>query len=207
MDVSSGIPRHVSVRIVSKDNGYEKMRELLKAASKGAGVSVGVHAAEGAEQHGNAAARITTDSGGRHHLDGKFISKGKADALRAKANQQSSVTVLDIATFHEFGLGVPERPWLRAWYDQSGAENQERLRTAMKLVIKGSKTLEEALELVGLKMAGELQQAIASQSLGLQADSPETVKQKGSSTPLIDKGQFRQSITHLVRGSSKLSGV
>lgn len=191
----------MSVRIKQKDNGYEKMRERLRLAAKGSGVSVGVHASEGGGQHGDVASGITKDSAGRHHLNGKFISEKKATELKAKASKASHATVLDVAYWNEFGLGVPQRAFLRTWFEQADAQNRNLMRNAMKLVIRGGKTLDEALELVGLKLAGDLQKAIAGHSLGLQEDSPETVKRKGSSTPLIDSGQLRQSITHLMRGS------
>jgi hypothetical protein len=159
----------VSVRVKDKDNGYKKLRATLKDASKGGGVSVGVHADEGAEQH-------------------------KSDEPGA-----APVTVLDVAIWNEFGLGVPARPFLSNWYAQADSANREALRKAMRLVVTGKMTLQQALDLVGLKFAGGLQKAIAGQTLGLLANAPETIARKGSSTPLIKDGQLRQSITHLVR--------
>lgn len=156
----------MSVRVVSKDHGYAKMRANLKAAAKGGGVSVGVHAAEGAAQ-----------------------AKGSSEAEPA--------TVLDVAYYNEFGLGVPERSFLRAWVDENASVNADKLRKAMQLVVKGQKTLPEALALLGLSFQGGIQKNMA---VGIPPpNAPATVAKKGSSTPLVDTGQLRQSITFQVR--------
>lgn len=152
----------MSVRVTDKDNGYKKMRANLKRASKGGGVSVGIHAQEGAQQH-----------------------------------EGEPATVLDVAIWNEFGLGVPERSFIRAWVDENASENREKLRKAMAMVVRGQKTLEQALELIGLSFQGGVQKKIAA---GVPPpNAPETVARKGSSTPLINKGQMRQSVTYLVR--------
>lgn len=157
----------MSVKVRDTDHGYRKMRANLKQASKGGGVSVGIHAQEGAGEH------------------------------KSKEPDASPVTVLDVALWNEFGLGVPERSFLRAWVDENASQNREKLRKAMLLVVRGERTLEQALDLIGLSMQGGLQQKIAA---GVPPpNAPETVARKGSSTPLIDTGQLRQSVTFLVR--------
>ncbi len=156
----------MSVRVTDKDHGYRKMRENLKRASKGGGVSVGVHADEGA-------------------------------APEKSVTGSTPVTVLEVAIWNEFGLGVPERSFLRAWVDENASVNKEKLRKAMAMVVRGQKTLEQALELIGLSFQGGLQKKIAA---GVPpANALATIAKKGSSTPLIDTGQLRQSVTFKVR--------
>lgn len=152
----------MSFRLKDTDHGYKKMRENLKTASKGGGVSVGIHAQEGAQ----------SEEGG-------------------------AATVLDVALWNEFGLGVPERSFIRAWVDENASVNKEKLRKAMAMVVRGQKTLEQALELIGLNFQGGVQKKIAA---GVPPpNAPSTIAQKGSSTPLINKGQMRQSVTFQVR--------
>lgn len=150
-----------AAKIRDTDKGFQAFLERAREASKGAGVSVGVHAAEGAEA------------------------------------EEGGLTVLDVAIFNEFGLGVPERSFLRAWIDENTAVNTELLRRAAVMALKGGKTLPQALELLGMKFAGGIQSRIAQ---GISpANAPATIAKKGSSTPLIETGQLRQAITHLVR--------
>ncbi len=156
----------MTVRIKDADHGMRALLDRMREASKGAGISVGVHAQEGAQEH------------------------------KAKDGEVAPVTILDIALFNEFGLGVPERSFIRAWFDSASKENKEALERALKLVLKGGKTLPEALELVGLRFQGQIQKFIAA---GVPpANAPATVAQKGSSKPLIDTGQLRDSVTFKV---------
>lgn len=125
------------------------------------------------------------------------VHANEGDAQHKEPAGEKPVTVLDVAIWNEFGLGVPERSFLRAWVDENDSLNREKLRRAVQLVIRGEMTLERALELVGLSMVGGIQKEIAR---GIPPENAaETVKRKSSSTPLIDTGQLRQSITYLVK--------
>jgi len=106
-------------------------------------------------------------------------------------------SVAEIAAFHELGLGVPERSWLGGWVDENEAENKTALRQVGKDLIKGRiGSVEQGLERFGHAAVGGIQQRISDGIEPELADS--TVAQKGSSTPLIDKGTLRTSITHKV---------
>ena len=192
------------IRVQVRDHGFAKLLAAAKAASKGAGVSVGIHADQGAELHKQAADAVTHDENGRAHLNGKFISNDKVAELQKKRRGVAPVTIADIAYWNEFGLGVPERSFIRAWFDEASAENRAALKNALALVLRGEKTIEEALTLVGLRFVGKMQQRI---SKGVEPpNAASTIKAKGSSKPLIDTGQLRQSLTFLVTPSSKPRG-
>lgn len=118
--------------------------------------------------------------------------------LGAGAQHQDSegVTVGDIAAWAEFGLGQPKRSWLRDWIDTAGDEIQRRTSEELKAVIAGRRTRDQALARLGVWAVGRIQARIAA---GIAPENaPSTIAAKGSSTPLIDKGQFRSSITSKV---------
>jgi hypothetical protein len=104
------------------------------------------------------------------------------------------MTVSDLATIHEFGLGVPERSFLRAWFDSNRASIEVTLRAAHRQVLLGKLTPKRAGELIGLKFAGEVQKYIAEGHVQPPL-SEQTVKKKGSSVPLVDTGQLRAAIS------------
>lgn len=117
------------------------------------------------------------------------------------------VTVVDIAAIHEFGLGNnPERSWLRAWFDENQGEATAKLRSGMQNVIAGKISIETLGRALGLWAQTSMQARIAAGiSPGLAA---ETIARKESSTPLIDTGVFRSSITFVVEtGEMFDSGV
>lgn len=120
----------------------------------------------------------------------------EAKATHRTEDGEEAQTVGEIASQHELGLGVPERSWLRDWVDENRAQIQEDLRRAMRLVLLGRMTKEQAVSLLGVKYVGEIQARI---SAGIDpANAPSTIARKGSSTPLIDTGQFRSAITHVL---------
>jgi hypothetical protein len=115
---------------------------------------------------------------------------------KSKTGGTSVSTVIDVATIHEFGIGVPRRSFIADWADESITDSQRRLRKAANRINKKGADLEMELERFGLWAVGEIQKRI---SRGISPDiSEETKKRKGSNIPLIDTGQLRSSITHLV---------
>lgn len=102
-----------------------------------------------------------------------------------------------IAAVHEFGSEhVPERSFIRSTLTEK--DNYAKpLASVTKKVMKGELGAKEALELVGTKAKGDIQQKIA-KGVGPALD-PKTIKRKGSSKQLIDTGQLRQSIDYEVK--------
>lgn len=106
-------------------------------------------------------------------------------------------TVLDVATFHEFGLGVPERSFLRGWFDENEERARETLRKLMIAVLRGSRSKEQALDVFGLWLQSEIQKRITTNIPPPLAEA--TIKKKGSSVALVDTGQLRASVTFKVK--------
>lgn len=125
-----------------------------------------------------------------------------AEATAAKKGhdgQDEPVTLLDVATWMEFGTDdIPERSFLRAYFDEHEAEIHARLGRLTKQVVMGKLTKAQALEQIGLYVVGEIQKRIAA---GIEPENAaSTIARKGSSTPLVDTGQLRQGISYRVKG-------
>jgi len=116
------------------------------------------------------------------------------------ADAKEHVTVLDVGTWNEFGTDtVPARSFIRAWFDEASPAMRTALTALMKGVVAGTHTKEQILELLGQRGQGGIQKRIAQ---GIDPpNAPATVKAKGSSKPLINSGQLRQSVTYAVRES------
>lgn len=123
-------------------------------------------------------------------LVGIFAEEGEKE-------YEAGTSVLDVAFWNEFGTEkIPARSFLRAWFD----ENQDKIREAVKrmaeAVLKGRYTARQAKELLAQTFVAQIQRRIA---IGIPPpNAPATVTRKGSSTPLIDTGQLRSSITYKV---------
>jgi hypothetical protein len=164
------------------------------------------------------AKRTTIDLGiltNGHANDAKKLPKRSSKAkkvaakkAREKAAEQKRLTVVEVATFHEFGLGVPQRSFLRAFADERQAEIAGRLRTISQAIAKGLVRVggsevkpAVALHRLGAWLAGQVKARI---SAGLEpALAESTIRKKTRAgkrgqTPLIDTGQLRSSITYRV---------
>lgn len=124
------------------------------------------------------------------------ITVGFHDA-EGGATTAGGKTVLEIATMHEYGLGVPMRSMIAAWFDANEAKNEEVLRKLGAMVVKGKLTPEQGLEQAGLLMVADVQARITG---GIEPpNAPATIAKKGSSTPLVDTGQMKSAIRHKVQ--------
>ena len=154
-------------------------------------ITVGVHADDGAAPH-----EVAND-----------VSPGAAN------DTSSGLTVAEVATFHEFGVspftvvsgfdedgaasgyehpGVPQRSFIRAWFDESQPFIAQTLVSQMQLVVAGKLTPEQAGERIALAFEGSMKQRI---SRGIPPpNAPSTIARKRSSKPLIHTGQLRGAI-------------
>jgi phage gpG-like protein len=112
------------------------------------------------------------------------------------------LSLLEVAAVHEFGApraGIPARSFIRATIDERTEDIARLERVMLAKVVAGDIELKPALDAIGAKVAGWIQQRIAA---GIEpALSPATVAKKKSSTPLVDTGQLRSAVTWLVEGT------
>lgn len=131
------------------------------------------------------------------------------DALKAKKfrtgtgeiSSDIETTIVSVATFHEFGVDsgkikIPERSFLRATIDQNKKKYQDILTAGLKSFVNQKLTKKQILSLLGQRVQSDIVKRINS---GISPSNSEaTIKKKGSSKPLIDTGQLKQSITYIV---------
>jgi hypothetical protein len=131
---------------------------------------------------------------------GVFGDKGNAQAANG------SITVAELAAIHEFGLGVPERSFLRSYFDANEALLTSAIvrltKSLIDQVLKNKKpaTVQQqsnVLNKLGLFIVGGIQARISAGEITPPL-AESTIARKGSSTPLIDTGQLRSSISHEV---------
>lgn len=135
------------------------------------------------------------------------IAKGKPVTVTVGVHAEEGAasdgktTVAEVATYNEFGLGPPERSFIRDWADQHEDRNLNMVRKIAESVVTGKgPTPDQAFDQIGLRFVGEIQARISG---GIPPpNAPSTIAQKGSSTPLINTGQLRSSIRHKVKRGS-----
>ncbi len=123
-----------------------------------------------------------------------------------KERQGAGPSNVQLATIHEFGLTIsyqdrpdvviPQRSFIRSTADDNLRKYRALLKRVGGQVVAGDLKLDQAMDLVGLKVAADMRAKIRNGIPPANADA--TIARKGSSKPLIDTGQLLGSITHKV---------
>jgi len=125
-------------------------------------------------------------------LNGSGVKVG----IQAGADSQDGVDMVDIAVFNELGTAdIPARPFVR----NAAEKNRQDIATVMdhlaRKVEDGAGT-DTALETLGQWYQGRQQAHIRSGEF--VPNAPATIKKKGSSVPLIDKGKLVNAVRYEV---------
>ena len=108
-------------------------------------------------------------------------------------------SVIMVGIVHEFGSEdgvIPERSFLRAAMADNADYINLLIAELARTVTSGQRGTRTALELLGTEAASLVQDTI--RALRDPPNKAATIRQKGSSNPLIDTGHLLQSITHQV---------
>lgn len=121
--------------------------------------------------------------------------RGVAIGFFASARYEDGTPVAHVAATNEWGAdGIPERPFFRASVRRM---EQELLSTLRKGIDSEKMAVSSKLaDKLGAQGAGIVQETISNQDYSPRPpNAPSTIERKGSSTPLIDTGRMRQSVT------------
>lgn len=91
-------------------------------------------------------------------------------------------------------IKIPERSFLRTGHDENVDRVIKQTERAIGQVLAGKMTVDDMLDLYGEQMATAIKTYM--RDLSTPPNHPYTVEQKGSSNPLIDTGNFVESITY-----------
>lgn len=114
-----------------------------------------------------------------------------------KATEEDGTDICDVAAWNELGtVNMPSRPFLRKSVDENESKINAFLQSKKKDLVKGV-SAEQVLKEIGIFQKDLVQEKLTDGSFAANAES--TVKQKGSSKPLIDSGRMRQSVNYVIQ--------
>lgn len=127
-----------------------------------------------------------------------------ADKNTAKAD---GTTNLEVAVWNEFGTdatethpGIPSRPFMRHTADTNRRRVAVLGEGFLRQVIDGKIEPKMALTRIAMWFTAQIQKNIANSKSWAEPNAPSTIAGKGSDVPLIDTGELRKSISHVVTG-------
>lgn len=100
-----------------------------------------------------------------------------------------------LGSVHQFGsnkMKIPKRPFVSNAFDKNESEFKNFVSDEYKNVIDGKQNFKKMVDRIGVKHEGQMKKGIT--EYNYVPNKPKTIIRKGSSTPLIDNGQMRNSI-------------
>lgn len=131
-------------------------------------------------------------------IQGAYVKVGFPSEKSKKHQGQSGVDVAAVAAFQEYGTEhIPARPFMVQTFEKNRQEVKEFVEKEQAKIYDGKQTTEQSLNRLGNFYKGKIQKTIRNGEFAPNASG--TIKQKGSSKPLIDTGQMRQSVDYEVK--------
>lgn len=144
--------------------------------------------------------------GNARRLQNASISVGILDSATPESG--SDISMAELAAVHEFGapsVGIPERSFIRSALDEGDAKIQAAKRRIVGGVMDGKLEPERGLHALGQLCKTLIQQKIIAGPF--VPNAPSTIRQKGSSRPLVDTGRLRASVDYVVNIGGEAGGA
>jgi hypothetical protein len=128
-------------------------------------------------------------------LDGAYTQVGLQQGDEHKSFGQA---VAEIGAIHEFGApgaGIPRRSWLSTALEKNVRSLRGLKTRLLNSIYEGKRSAVQALGLLGQVHEDQVKANIVDGEFAPL--KPETIRRKGSSKPLIDTAQMRQSVRHV----------
>lgn len=186
---------------VKKDLSVNLLEPLKELQNKK--VCIGVPQEDNIERSGSAHERITNAQLLYIHTNG-IRDKSMINSMQHDIKSGKPYSKAYEMYVHEHGsplFKTPPRPVLVPAMDNSKDKVAEQLKLAFQAVLDGSNVLNE-LSKVGMLGQDIARKWFTDPDNKWEANSPLTIKKKGSNKPLIDTGALRESITYVIRDDS-----
>jgi hypothetical protein len=115
--------------------------------------------------------------------------KGKAQAY------PDGISVIEVAASHQYGVGVPERPFM----DEAKEGIEKRTKPILRAITKSQNPnqIKVLQNLAGEEASAAIKKAIV--DLKDPPNAPATKAAKGSDNPLIDTTHMLKTVTYVIR--------
>jgi phage gpG-like protein len=124
----------------------------------------------------------------------KDIKVGVLSGTGEHSKSDNGQTLAEIAFWNEFGTKeIPARPFLRVTIRENRHLLKRLIARLYDLIIQNKITTDAAQKVLGAKVAALVQKKIT--QLRDPPNTPHTIDRKGSSNPLVDTGELKNSIS------------
>lgn len=134
-------------------------------------------------------------------VNDQFVTVGIHEDANARPDD-GSINNATLGAIQHFGNdNIPARPWLDVGVSQSTKEYLQIIRDG----IDDDLSMRQIHEQLGLVAKASVQQYMV--DLRTPPNAPSTIAAKGSSNPLIDTGELRQSVDYEIQQGKPKEGI
>jgi hypothetical protein len=176
----------------------DELSKELAAPRSDKVVTVGIHEEAGNVESGDitmAGLGVTHEFGAEvKHPGGTsygYASKAAADRDEVRFLKKGA-GYMELGVTQAHAITIPARPWLEPGVASATPEVLLTIQDGMA----AGQSMDQILETVGVVAAAAVK--VYMTELKTPPNAASTIRQKGSSNPLIDSGAMRQSVTHKV---------
>lgn len=135
-------------------------------------------------------------------LDGHCIEVGFDEIASNIVYESSGERLGDIAEKNEFGIGVPERSFMRRTIERNQDEYQDLTQHKLSDIYQGNLSVNSALKKIGAEVKENMKSAIV--EFDTPRNAPATIQKKGFDAPLIHTGRMLKEIDYKVKKDNDL---
>jgi len=125
------------------------------------------------------------------------LVKGKADTDNINKAVWNEFGTAGGASGGGWGGPIPERPFMRNAMKENASKYGDAMARSAAKILRGEASVYDVLNKLGVTAQQDIKRSI--DSLKSPPNSPVTIARKGSSKPLIDTGEMRNSVSYEVK--------
>lgn len=133
----------------------------------------------------------------------ELVKKEVVVGIPSGSGSDGDISLVELGMIHEFGSpdkGIPERSFIRSTSKEEASNLGKLTSIKVKELLNDKISVNDVYSAIGKHLSGQVIDKFGSSSLA--PNKPETVKRKGSNSPLIDNGALIGAITYEVRNES-----
>lgn len=136
------------------------------------------------------------------YLDGHCIETGFDEVSSNIVYEESGERLGDIAHKNEYGIGVPERSFMRVTIERNQNEYLRLNENLLSEIYQGNLSVNSSMKKVGDEVKENMKSAIV--EFDTPRNAPATIQKKGFDAPLIHTGLMLREINSKVKNDNDL---
>ncbi len=127
---------------------------------------------------------------------GLLSGKAETEYLMIGGVNEFGATIERMGKNGPYTITIPERSYIRSGFDTHERDITDKLKLLLDGLLAGQTSAATVYDMIGVQVMDYLKEYLF--ALSEPPNAPSTIRQKGSSNPLMDTGKLKDSINYKV---------